>query len=141
MAESTIWWLLAGGAVAIELATGTFYLLMLALGMGAAALAAHLGAGLSAQIVIAAVVGGVSVALWHLKRLRLPTELRAEINPNVNLDIGETVQISAWNPDGTADVLYRGARWTAIHRPGVVPSAGPHRVSEMVGNRLLVDKA
>ncbi|MFZ2989079.1 NfeD family protein, partial [Ideonella sp.] len=30
MADSTIWWLLAGGAVALELVTGTFYLLMLA---------------------------------------------------------------------------------------------------------------
>jgi hypothetical protein len=38
-------------------------------------------------------------------------------------------------------VHYRGARWTAIHRAGVVPSAGAHRVAELVGNRLLVDKA
>ena len=30
MSESTIWWLLAGVAVAVELATGTFYLLMVA---------------------------------------------------------------------------------------------------------------
>ena len=35
MAMSTIWWLLAGGAVALELFTGTFYLLMVALGLGA----------------------------------------------------------------------------------------------------------
>ena len=34
MAESTIWWLLAGAAVALELVTGTFYLLMLAVGLG-----------------------------------------------------------------------------------------------------------
>ena len=34
MAESTIWWLLAGSAVAIELVTGTFYLLMLAFAGG-----------------------------------------------------------------------------------------------------------
>ena len=42
MAESTLWWLLAGGIVAAELLTGTFYLLMLALGVAAAAIAAHL---------------------------------------------------------------------------------------------------
>ncbi|MGA8787294.1 MAG: NfeD family protein, partial [Polaromonas sp.] len=32
MSESSIWWLLAGAAVAVELMTGTFYLLMLAVG-------------------------------------------------------------------------------------------------------------
>jgi membrane protein implicated in regulation of membrane protease activity len=86
-------------------------------------------------------VGGGAVAAWHMKQSRRPSELRAEINPNVNLDIGETVTVTLWNADGTADVQYRGARWTAIHRAGVSPSAGAHRVAEMVGNRLLVDKA
>jgi membrane protein implicated in regulation of membrane protease activity len=38
---TTVWWVLAGLAVALELATGTFYLLMLALGMAAGAIAAH----------------------------------------------------------------------------------------------------
>ena len=47
MAESTIWWLLAGTAVGIELVTGTLYLLMLSIGLGAAALAAHLGLNLA----------------------------------------------------------------------------------------------
>ena len=38
MAESTVWWLLAGVAVAAELVTGTFYLLMIALGLASGAL-------------------------------------------------------------------------------------------------------
>jgi hypothetical protein len=45
MAESTIWWLLTVAAVAVELVTGTFYLLMLAIGLAAAA--AHWPAGTS----------------------------------------------------------------------------------------------
>jgi membrane protein implicated in regulation of membrane protease activity len=141
MAESTAWWLLTGLTVAAELITGTFYLLMLAIGMAVAAFSAHVGMSLNAQFVIAALVGGGAVAGWHLKKSRRPTELRAEINPNVNLDIGETVFVTHWNSDGTADVQYRGARWTAIHRAGVSPMAGAHRVAELVGNRLLVDKA
>ncbi len=36
----TFWWVAGGVLVAAELATGTFYLLMLALGCGAAAVAA-----------------------------------------------------------------------------------------------------
>jgi membrane protein implicated in regulation of membrane protease activity len=142
MAESTLWWLSCGGAVALELLTGTFYLLMLATGFAAAALTAHLGYGLTAQVVVAAVVGGGAVVGWHVRQMqRNQQEAPAAANPNVNLDIGETIHIDAWNPDGTADVHYRGARWTAIHRTGVTPSAGRHRVAELVGNRLLVDKA
>ncbi|RFO98594.1 hypothetical protein DIC66_01530 [Rhodoferax lacus] len=142
MAESTLWWLATGGAVAVELLTGTFYLLMLAIGFAVAAVAAHLGYGMTTQIVTAAVVGGGAVVGWHLRQTgRRQQEAPAQANANVNLDIGETIQIELWNPDGTADVHYRGARWTAIHRPGVSPSTGPHRVAELVGNRLLVDKA
>jgi membrane protein implicated in regulation of membrane protease activity len=140
MAQSTLWWLLAGGAIAIELLTGTFYLLMLAIGLACAALAAHLGLGSIPQIVVAALVGGGSVVAWHIKQGRSRSEPLAQANPNVNLDIGEIVQVSAWNTDGTADVHYRGARWTAMHRAGMTPGVGPHRVAEMIGNRLLVDK-
>ena len=39
MNDSTVWWLVTGVLVAAELMTGTFYLLMLATGAAAAALA------------------------------------------------------------------------------------------------------
>jgi membrane protein implicated in regulation of membrane protease activity len=140
MAESTLWWLLTGAAVAVELVSGTFYLLMLAFGTAAAALAAHAGASVVVQMLTAAVLGGGAVLAWHVRRIRAPQEPSAQANANVNLDIGALVHIEAWNPDGTADVHYRGARWTAIHRPGVIPSPGPHRISELVGSQMLVDK-
>ncbi|NDE73495.1 MAG: NfeD family protein, partial [Betaproteobacteria bacterium] len=41
MAQTTIWWVMAGALIALELLSGTFYLLMLSLGLVAAALAAH----------------------------------------------------------------------------------------------------
>lgn len=141
MAESTIWWLLAGAAVAVELLTGTFYLLMLAVGLAAAALAAQAGAGVIVQLVTAAVVGGGAVVAWHwLKRSR-PSDPPARADRNVHLDVGELVMIDAWSTDGTAQVKYRGAAWTAVHRAGVTPSVGMHRVAELVGSRLLVDPA
>ena len=140
MTEPTMWWVLAGAAIAVELLTGTFYLLMLALGMAAAAIAAHLGAGQGLQMITAAIAGGGAVVFWHLKKERGHREPEAQANRNVNLDIGEIVQIAAWNPDGSAIVHYRGAQWTAIHRTGITPTPGPHRVAELVGTRLLVDK-
>jgi membrane protein implicated in regulation of membrane protease activity len=142
MAESTLWWLLTGGTVVLELLSGTFYLLMLSIGFACAALAAQLGWEPSYQMVAAAVVGGGAVVAWHLRQMqRRRLEPSAQADVNVHLDIGETVQVDAWNADGTADVHYRGARWTAIHRPGVSPSTGAHRVAELVGTRLLLDKA
>ena len=140
MAESTIWWLCAGAAVAVELLTGTFYLLMLGVGLAAAAVAADLGASTVVQLLVAAVVGGGAVTVWHLRQLRRPAAPAAGANRDVNLDVGETVHVDAWSPDGTATVKYRGANWTVIHRSGNTPSTGAHRVAEVVGSRLLVDK-
>ncbi len=140
MADSTIWWLCAGAAVAVELVTGTFYLLMLAVGLAAAAVAAHLGAGSVFQLLVAAVVGGGSVVGWHLRQGRRAAAPPASANRDVNLDVGETVYVDEWGPDGTANVKYRGANWTVVHRSGNAPSTGAHRVAEVVGSRLLVDK-
>ena len=139
MDESTIWWLLAGGTVGVELMLGTFYLLLVALGLAAAALVAHLGVPMPAQIITAALVGGGAVVAWYFIKKKRPGDPSPRADRSVNLDVGETVHIDAWQPDGTATVKYRGASWTAIHRPGITPATGPHRVAELVGNRLLVD--
>jgi membrane protein implicated in regulation of membrane protease activity len=140
MAESTWWWLLAGALVAAELLTGTFYLLMLALGAVAGALAAHLGLPLTGQIVVAAALGAAAVAGWYLKSRRREGDPSVRSLRSVNLDVGEVIHVDQWNPDGTATVKYRGAAWTVIQRPGNAPSPGAYRVTELVGNRLLVEK-
>jgi membrane protein implicated in regulation of membrane protease activity len=140
MAESTIWWLLAGTAIAVELVSGTFYLLMLAIGLAAGAVAAHLGGGLAVQLVVGAVIGGGSVIAWHTMRSRGPAPLAASANPDVNLDVGEVVHVHKWNTDGTAPVKYRGAQWTVVHAPGDYPVPGAWRIKEVVGSRLVVEK-
>lgn len=140
MAESTLWWLLTGTAVAVELVTGTFYLLMLAIGLAAGALAAHGGAAITAQIVTAAVIGGGAVFGWYLKRGRDPARPAVSANPDVNLDVGEIVQVDAWKPDGTATIKYRGANWTVVPENEATRMPGPHRVRRVVGNRLVVEK-
>lgn len=140
MADSTIWWLLAGALVALELVSGTFYLLMLALGAAAAALAAHLGVSLVTQLVAASVVGLGSVAIWYQIKKRRPGDPSARSQRSVNLDVGEIIQVDEWLPDGTAQVKYRGASWSVIQRPGNAPVPGSYRVAELVGSRLLVEK-
>lgn len=139
MAESTWWWAVVGGLVALELVSGTFYLLMLAIGAAAGAAAAYLGVSLSTQMVVAALVGGVAVVACYLVRRRKPGDPSARADRSVNLDVGEIIEVPAWNADGTAQVRYRGAPWIVMARPGTHPHPGPHRVAELVGSRLLVD--
>ena len=141
MEESTLWWILTGITIAAELLTGGIYLLMIALGMAAGAVAAHLGLNVSIQISTAAIVGVLSVMLCRGIRGRRMPELPAAANPDLNLDIGETVHVPEWNSDGTARIAYRGSQWTVVLRPGSMPAAGLHRVIEVQGNRLIVDKA
>jgi membrane protein implicated in regulation of membrane protease activity len=141
MAESTLWWLLGGALVALELFTGTFYLLMLALGVVAGALAAHLGWSTTAQLVAAAVIGSAAVVGLYLNKRRQPGDPSVRSLRSVNLDVGETIQVDVWQSDGTASVKYRGAQWTVIRAPGTPPEPGMYKVSELIGNRLMVAKA
>lgn len=139
MADSTLWWLLAGAAVAVELLTGTFYLLMLAIGLAAGALAAHAGASVAAQLVASAVVGGGAVAAWHVVRRRAGAGT-AGANNNIDFDAGESVHVDAWTADHTASVRYRGAVWTAVPAGGIPQGTGLHRVAAVDGSRLVVEK-
>ena len=140
MADSTRWWRSTGGAIAIEMATGTYCLLMVAAGLAAGAVAAHLGLSLAAQCVAAAVVGSATTLGLYLRQRNRPRGPAAAASPDVVMDVGNTVQVDAWLPDGTASVFYRGARWTAVHRAGHPASTGMHRIAEVVGNRLVLDK-
>ncbi|WP_090047977.1 NfeD family protein [Limnohabitans sp. 2KL-27] len=138
MGNATMWWVLTGVLVALELVTGTFYLLMLGLGSGAAALAAMAGYGLSTQLVAAAVVGGLgAVLLGQWRKRQTPTPQEAQ---DQHLDLGATVQVEAWDAQSTAQVKHRGAAWTAVLAPGQSAAPGAHRIQAMSGNRLVLEK-
>ena len=125
LSVATFWWVTAGVVVAAELATGTFYLLMIALGLVAAALAAHLGLSLTLQITTAAIVSGGATALWHWRRtLAEPSPEPVAHNRDVNLDIGERVSVTAWQADHTTRVDYRGSSWQARRQHGVPEVTG-----------------
>jgi membrane protein implicated in regulation of membrane protease activity len=144
MENSTIWWLLAGVCVALELATGTFYLLMMALGMAAGAVSAHLGFGSTNQLVIAALLGGGCTAAWHWLRPNKKTDDQTT-NQDVHLDIGATVNVEVWDASQATSVLHRGASWSAkSNQQGLQDSAslktGLHRIVAVEGNTLVLFK-
>ena len=136
MDNPTLWLIVAGVLVMAELLTGTFYLLMLSLGATAAALMAYADGTLTWQIVTAAIVGGGAAVLWHLKK---PLNNDAQ-DSNVHLDIGETVTVDAWDAQGHTQVKHRGAQWAAVCAANATPELGLHRIREMQGNRLVLEK-
>ena len=140
MTHAALWWIACGALIAAELFTLTLYLLMLALGAAAGAIAAHLGAPLAVQMAAAAFTGALALAggYWW-RHSHQHGVVPAAADPNVNMDVGGIVHIEQWNADGTASVRYRGAQWTAVARPGAAQQSGAHRVAEVVGARLLVE--
>lgn len=130
------WWFIAAFAVlAAELVTGTFYMLVLAVALGAGGLAALAGLGLTVQIVVTAAVafGGALV----LRRTRFGRIDNAE-KTNLRLDTGQGVRIDAWNDDGTARATYRGAQWDAELDPPDTARDQPLYIREIRGNRLIL---
>jgi len=132
------WWIGAGVLIVAELTTGTFYLLMIAFGFIAGGLADMAGLRTGGQCAIAAVIALVSVfALWRSrlgKRSRNPDAAR---NPDVNLDIGETLAVDGWR-NGRARAMYRGAQWDVQLAEGEPESAALYQIVALNGNCLVV---
>lgn len=141
MDPTSLWWLTVGALVAAELATGTFYLLMLALGAAAGAMAASAGVDTQSQITTAAAVGGGAVVLWYFGRKLRPQARPAGSNRDVNLDIGQRIQVPAWDAAGAARVSYRGASWAVRYAGSGAPVPGEYVIVALDGNELRVAPA
>ncbi|HYD81416.1 MAG TPA: NfeD family protein [Paucimonas sp.] len=141
MTEWMLWSALAGIAVIFELFTGTFYLLMIAIGFMVGGVAAWLGLSSSTQLIVAGIVGVVAIyALRHSRfGKRLESAAEPARDPNVNLDIGQALTIEQWNGDA-ARVMYRGAMWDVGLAEGEVAQPGSFVIREVRGNRLIVSR-
>jgi membrane protein implicated in regulation of membrane protease activity len=137
MADWMGWLVMAGVLVILELFTGTFYLLMIAIGLAIGGVVALAGASTPLQAIAAAVVGVLATGLLHRSRLGRPARTDAQRDRNVNLDIGQRVTVPAWD-NGRARVMYRGALWDVELTQGIAPHAGEFRIVEVHGSRLVV---
>ncbi len=138
MAMHIFWWVLAVVLGIAELATGSFYMLVLAPGAPAAGLIAFLGFGLAAQFTCAAVVSAGGAVL--VRRLR-GRAVAAHRNPDVNLDIGQSVDVATWDADRRSRVTYRGALWDVELMPGEPAVPGRFVIREVEGSRLRLSRA
>lgn len=136
---TTVWLVCTAALVALELLTGSFYLLMFALGTAAGALAAHAELDINAQMAIIILVDVIATTALFWWRKNAP-KTQDNANPNLHLDIGATIQVDSWQADGTAQVHYRGTQWTAqFAQSHNIPQAGLHRICEVDGSRLIVE--
>jgi membrane protein implicated in regulation of membrane protease activity len=131
-----IWWMvLAFGLLILELVTGTFYLMVIAVALAAGGLASLAGAPFSLQLVVAAAIGFTG-ALW-LRRSRFG-RLKNEGDDLQNLDVGQVVRVEHWSPGNTARAQYRGAEWDVVLAEGECARAGDFVIRSVQGSRLVV---
>jgi membrane protein implicated in regulation of membrane protease activity len=136
-ANGLFWWIGAGALVLLELMSGTFYLLMVALGFVAGGVAHLLGAGLAIELLVAALVAMLAGAVLRRSKLGRTTRRDASRDPGVNLDIGETLTVDEWH-EGRARALYRGAEWDIELAPGETEGAHLYKITAFSGNTLVV---
>ncbi|HTQ76566.1 MAG TPA: NfeD family protein [Burkholderiales bacterium] len=122
--EADLAWALLGLAlVAVELLSGTFYLLMLGVAAFGAAAAAWLGYRFPVQALVAAGIAALGCYAVHLYRARNRSRQMAPI------DAGQPARFEAWVDAAArrARVSYRGASWEAVvegELEGAAPAAG-----------------
>jgi membrane protein implicated in regulation of membrane protease activity len=133
-----IWFGLAIAALIGELSSGTFYLLLVALGLAAAGVAAWLDVRVQWQLIVCAAIGLLGLAVLRATRVLKKREVNDRRNADVHLDIGQTVNVESWSEAGLARVWYRGAHWQAELAPGQAPTLGLHQITEIRGTRLIL---
>jgi membrane protein implicated in regulation of membrane protease activity len=142
MQDWMIWAAVAGIVVIFELFTGTFYLLMMALGLIAGSVSAAAGLGSALQLIVAAAVGAAATMRLHRSKYGKRHAVNPAHDPDINLDIGRSIAVDAWQlpADGPcrARVMYRGAPWDVELQPGASCVPGVFRICEIRGSRLIV---
>lgn len=148
MAGWVMWMLAAGVLVVAELVTTTLYLLMVAIGLAVGSVVALMGFGVEWQLLIAAVVALTATYVLRRSKFGRRTRVKAERDPNVNLDIGQSITVEHWQHDAgtngaggggyTARVKYRGAMWDVELAPAANAGAGLFFIHEIRGSRLIV---
>jgi membrane protein implicated in regulation of membrane protease activity len=133
MAIYIYWFLLALILLGLEMVTGTFYLLMVAIAMAVGGLVALLGMSLVWQLLLCAVTvvaGTIILRRWKSTQVRDAG--------SSNLDIGQPVRVIKWHDNGTARVFYRGAEWDAEPESADTPHDATLYIAAVRGSGLVM---
>jgi membrane protein implicated in regulation of membrane protease activity len=95
--------------------------------------AAFTGASAEAQWAVAIALGVALTFVAHRWRVS-----RMQPAPQPPADIGNSVRVRHWNPDGSARVDYRGTQWTAELATPETPRRESMVIVGMRGSHLVV---
>lgn len=133
MALYIYWFVMALALLGLEMVTGTFYILVLAIAVAIGGVAALLGLSQPMQITLAALAGIVGiVVLLRIKSTR-PIDMVSQ-----SLDTGQPVKLISWREDGSARVYYRGSEWDAEPESADMPRAGTFYIKAIRGSKLVL---
>ena len=128
------WLIMAGILVAAEIATGTFYLLMLGIAAAITWFAERMGISFLAQTLVFLIV---SIVLCYATQQYRKKHISTDNKVN-DLDAGEIITVTNWQ-NGMGKTHYRGAQWQVVMlENSTSPADGQYRIVRFDGNRLLV---
>ena len=133
MAIYIYWFLLALLLLGLELATGTFYLLVVSIALAVGGFAALLDASLTWQLILSALA--MITGTFILRRWK---STRVNEDSGASLDIGQPVQVLKWHENGSARVFYRGAEWDAELESADTPHNGTFYIVAVHGSSLVL---
>ncbi len=133
MAAYAVWFIMALVLLGLEMATGTFYMLVLSVAVASGGVAALAGFEPHLQLAIAAVAGVFGIII--LNRIK---KVRPAHAANIGMDIGQPVRVVTWNADGTARVQYRGAEWDAEAELPDTPRDATLYIKALHGSKLIL---
>lgn len=133
MAPYVYWFLLALVLLVLEMATGTFYMLVLSIALGVGGAVALLGLNLPLQLTCSAVTGIVGTVILRRAKFGRPDTASSQ-----GLDVGQPVQPLTWRDDGSLRVFYRGAEWNAELESADMPRDQSLYIKAMRGSTLIL---
>ncbi len=125
-----LWGIVALLLLGLELVTGTFYLLVVALGCVAGGIVAVFTSDVRWAIAACALVTIVGAMVVSRRR-------RNSRPSTMDFDSGERVEVRDVNAKGEAEVQYRGAPWVARAKTGVLVP-GTYAIERVDGARLIL---
>src|SRR5882672_825412 len=133
MNEYWLWWILAAVLVGAEMLTGTFYLLAVGVAFAFGGITAWLGAAIPMQLLTAGVLATIGTVIAHRWRRRM-----GDPPPLAGLDVGQSVRVETWQPDGSARVTYRGTQWNGVLASAETPRRDTMYIVATRGSTLVL---
>lgn len=130
----SLWLIAAAALTGLEMLTGTFYVLLMAIAALAGCLAALTGLTGEQQLLIFGAFALVEAIGFTIYRRRHPAKQTENF-----LDVGNPVVFKNAAPDGSWIVRYRGADWQAKPAREETRKDAPLVITKAGGNILIVD--